>query len=132
MKKLMIFLSCLVYGFFIIGTNSVNGQWSADIYYDTTGCDCGSITSRTIDWELWDTELDQEVEKDDNVALGGNYPYTISGTATITFDQQLRYQLTARVKFKVGSIVCCDGWAVDYSDSDQLVEGIAELYITME
>lgn len=132
MKKSIIIILGLVSGFFLIGTNPVNGQWSADIYYDTTGCDCGSITSRTIDWVLWDTELDQEVESDNGVALGGENPYTIPGTATIAFDQQLRYRLTARVEFKVGSTVCCDGWAVDYFDSDELEEGTAVLYITME
>jgi hypothetical protein len=131
MKK-SIFIICLITAFFFLGTNEAAAQWSADIYYDTIGCDCGTITSRTIDWELWDTTLDQLVEEDFNVPLGGDYPYTIPGTETIIFDEQLRYRLYARTKFKVGSTVCCDGWNLDYFDSEELVEGTATLYIEME
>lgn len=63
MKKTIIVFICFVAVFYFTGITKVEAQWSADIYYDTIGC---------------------------------------------------------------------DGWDLDYFDSELLVEDTAELYITMD
>lgn len=129
MKKSILIIICLVTGLFFTGINEVAAQWSVKVHYDTTNCNCGTITSRTIDWVLRDL-VTQEIIASDIENLTGQFPFIVSGEETIIYDAQDRYRFSAKITFyEIGK--CCEGSNSKTFDGDELVEDEASILIIM-
>ncbi|MEA3480246.1 MAG: hypothetical protein U9R60_18830 [Bacteroidota bacterium] len=129
MMKKTILSSLLILCFLVICTIDGKAQWSIDVEYDTTYCDCGDITERIIDWELWDEVTSTKIEygQDD---VTGTWPYTVPGTATLIYDAQDRYRFDARITFKDPN-QCCSGYNSNTYDGDELVDGTETIVVYM-
>ncbi len=129
MMKKTILSSLMALCFLFICAIDGKAQWSIDVAYDTTNCDCGNISERIIDWELWDevTSLQIESGQDD---VTGEWPFTVDGTATLIYDAQDRYRFYARVTFKDPN-QCCSGYNSNTYDGDELVDGTETIGVIM-
>ena len=130
MKK-SIFLIGLIAGFFLLSTSEVSAQWSADVFYDDSNCDCGELTGKTIEWELKDLVIDKVIGSGSTV-LSFNDPHELSGTETLVANSIDRYLLSARITYSDAGGMCCTGWDSGVFDGNDLINGVAELDIVMD
>ncbi len=126
MKKVALFI-IMIASFFFFSIHDVVAQWSVNVYYDTTNCDCGIVTDRTIEWELKDL-VTQGIISSGSEDVDG-YPHELGGEETILYDAEQRYRLYVRITY-TDSSECCDGWNSHTYDGDELVDG-ADFGLTM-
>ncbi|NQT78531.1 MAG: hypothetical protein HQ565_12505 [Bacteroidetes bacterium] len=130
MKKL-IFIICLVTAFFFTGINEIEAQWCIDVTYDDVLCDCDTITTKTVFYQIYDV-VEEYYIVDDNEPL--TYPpglFYITGPDDIIWDAEDRYLVYVRISY-FDSGLCCTDWDSKLVDGDELTECEVGIVINME
>jgi hypothetical protein len=131
MKKSIFILIFLISGFFFLGTNYLTAQWCIDVTYSDALCDCGTITTKTVYYQIYDVVIeDYIVDDNEPLPVGGNY-FELEGTEEIIWDAEDRYLVSVRITYFDPS-QCCTGWDSKLVDGDQLTGCNVGIDITME
>lgn len=129
MKKL-IYLFAFI-GLFFIAMGNANAQLSYDVRYFDEECSCGSITSKTVEYCIYDIAIQDFIVPCTTITLPASNPFTLSGSESINYDAQNRYIITARVTFYNSLGKCCGGTASKTLDGDELYNGLETLDVYM-
>lgn len=131
MKKVILLFA--LFGFFLIGLQSVSAQvnYSITINWDDESCGCTSITIKKLTWALerigaTPPQIDGESDK---TVTGTSY--SKSSNAPIITDCPGCYRLTAKIDYYENSEICCTGTNSVILDGDDLVNSTVTLNITM-
>jgi hypothetical protein len=130
MKKL-IFITCLITAFFFTGINEIAAQWCIDVTYSDALCDCGTITTKTVYYQIYDVIIDDYIIDDNEPLPAGVGFFELEGTEEIVWDAEDRYLVSVRITYFDPS-QCCTGWDSKLVDGDQLTGCDVGIDITME
>jgi len=131
MKKSIFLIIFLISGFFFLGTNDVTAQWCYKVQYEDELCDCGNISSKTVEYCIYDIVIQDYIVACTTISLPSGNPFTLSGDEDIIYDAQDRYIISARVSY-YDTGLCCTGWAAETIDGDELVDCDITLQVDME
>ncbi|MDT8402718.1 MAG: hypothetical protein RQ743_13580 [Bacteroidales bacterium] len=129
MKK-FIYLFALA-GLFMLGMQSVNAQWSFDVKNVDIACDCETITTKTLEYSIYDLVIDDYLVNPVTTSLPATETFTLSGSESIIIDQQDRYVAVVRISY-FDPTLCCTGWNSYTFDSDELLGGDITIIVTLD
>ena len=128
MKKLIFILALI--GFFMVGMQSANAQWCFYVEKIDNACDCGTITTKTLEYSIYDLDIQDYLVGPVTDSLPASSTFTLSGTESIYEDQLDRYVALVRISYYDPNL-CCTGWNSYTFDSDELIDCLITITVTM-
>ena len=131
MRNSILLIICFVTSFFFTGVNEIAAQWCIDVTYSDALCDCGTITTKTVYYQIYDVVIEDYIVDDNEPLPAGVGYFELEGTEDIVWDAEDRYLVSVRITYFDPS-QCCTGWDSKLVDGDQLTGCDVGIDITME